>query len=60
MPHKRKGKFFDDNFVCPKCGNENQIYRYAESAGKLTWSLCRKCRKYVRVVAGEPIERGEK
>jgi len=59
MPHKRKGPSFDDHFTCPKCGASNQIYRYADSAGKMTRSLCRKCRKDVKVMAGRPKVRKE-
>jgi len=52
MPHKRKGKFYRDTFVCPKCGADNEIYRYASSEGLKTQSYCRSCCKYVSVIAG--------
>jgi len=53
MGHNRKGEFYKYYFICPKCRAYNEIYRYADSSGKLTWRLCRNCRKYVRVLAGE-------
>lgn len=59
MPHRRKGKMFSDNFKCPKCGSNNQIFRYGSSAGQMTLSLCRKCRITVKVMAGKPPKKGE-
>lgn len=56
MAHKRKGKFYLDKFICPKCGNSNNIFRYSDSAGKMTLSFCRSCKKTVKVMAGAKTE----